>query len=222
MLKISRLIASLLMTVALAVPAVAEDVGRMRLPVLKDVQVKFQLVFNSRSGLYEYIYTVSNPSTNTGEIWKIYIDISRPPDSMELSSEGFLIPYGATTESFDESMAFFEDFPGGYVRMVPVGIKPPSGWRGSLMARGAASFSVDEDRGGKDILPGDTFTDLKLISYGLPTIRQIVVDPWWMYVQSADLTDEEAEEEDKRAREIEASVPVQYLYPRPDRPSCRL
>ena len=186
MLKISRLIAGLLITIALTAPVAAQDAGRLPLPVLRDVKVESRVAFDA--GLYTYIYTVSNPSTNTGEIWNIDIDVSKPPGSLELSSEGFTIPLGATTKSFDEKMAFVAGWPRGYVPMVPVGMVPPLGWAGGLSASGFAGFSEDKDRGGKSIFPGDRLTDLKLISYGLPAIRQIYVEPWWIYVQSQDLT----------------------------------
>ena len=132
MLKAMRVIVGLLMTIALTAPVAAQDAGRLPLPALRDVRVESRMAFDAGSGLYTYIYSVSNPSTNTGEIWNIDIDVSLPPGSLELSSEGFTIPVGASILSFDEEVAGFSS---GYVPMVPLGMIPPSGWAGGLCKR---------------------------------------------------------------------------------------
>ena len=107
MLKAMRVIVGLLMTIALTAPVAAQDAGRLPLPALRDVRVESRMAFDAGSGLYTYIYSVSNSPTNTGEIWNIDIDVSLPLGSFELSSEGFTIPLGASILCFYEESAGF-------------------------------------------------------------------------------------------------------------------
>ncbi len=184
--------------IGLTAYVLAQDAGQIPVPVFTDVKVQAIATLDSVTGLYTYNYTISNPATNTGKIWTIDIDITRPPDSGYLSSEGLTIPVGSITiKTFDEEIADFED---PKIPMVPIGIRVPSGWTGDVQERGFAGFSSGE--ASTNILPGQTQSGFELISYGLPTIRQIEIEPWWIYVEDEDPTPEE----DQLARQIEDSL----------------
>jgi hypothetical protein len=192
-----RMTLGLLMLMALTTSIDAEQVGRIAVPIFKDVQVQTHAAYDSATGLYTYSYTITNPATNTGEIWSIDIDITKPPNSVSISSYGLTIPFGVRIRTFDDVLTVFE---GDNVPMIPVGMRLPVGWVGSLGASGVAGFDSGDT---PNILPGETRGGFDLISYGLPTIRQIELEPWWIYVEDEDPT----EEEDQRARKIEESLP---------------
>ena len=194
-----RITLGILILILLTTSIDAEQVGRLPVPILKNVQVQAQAAYDPTTGLYTYSYTITNPSTNTGEIWDIEIDITKPPGNSYPSSYGLTIPFGVRTRTFDEVLAIGRDA----VPMVPVGMLLPKGWEGDLGDRGVAGFTSFNEIGGTKILPGETRSGFNLISYGLPTIRQIELEPWWIYVEDEDPTDEE----DRRAREIEDSLP---------------
>src|SRR3989338_1341734 len=169
-------------------------------PVFTSAGIQSSVAYESTTGLYTYSYTITNPSTNTGEIWSIDIDITKPPDSVYLSSEGLTIPYGVRVRTFDE-LAARRDKP-----MVPVGILVPSSveWGGSLTNSGTAGFSTGAGSGpgGSHINPGETKGGFELISRGLPTIRQIEIEPWWIMVEEGPASEEGAD----IARSIEESL----------------
>ncbi len=71
-------ISTLIIVAGLTLPLKAEQVGLMPVPVFQNVQVQSQVFFNLTTGLYTYSYTITNPVTNTGEIWSIDIDITKP------------------------------------------------------------------------------------------------------------------------------------------------
>lgn len=120
----------------------AEQVGLMPIPVLQDVQVKAHVVFDTGTGLYTYSYSITNPATNTGEIWTIDIDISQPPNTLNLSSAGLTIPFGVNTLAFDEVLAMRRN----PAPMIPVGMQMPSGWDGGVGPTGLADFTSGDPR----------------------------------------------------------------------------
>ncbi len=102
------ILSSLIMVMLLSNFAIAQQVGLMPPPIFTDAKVESQVAYDSTTGLYTYSYAITNPVTNTGEIWRINIDISRPPNSVTLSSEGLTIPVGTTTiKTFDEEIVDF-------------------------------------------------------------------------------------------------------------------
>ncbi|MFQ5598069.1 MAG: hypothetical protein ACE5GK_08465 [Nitrospiria bacterium] len=180
--------------------ALALEAGLLPVPVFTTAKVAAEAVLDSVTGRYIYRYTITNPAANTGEINYFNIDISRPPGGITLDSDGLMIPLGFITKTFDEEMA---DFEGDNVPMVPVGIQPSSGWRGSLGANGFAAFSSGAST--PNILPGETLGEFQLISPGLPKIREIEIIPSWVFL--VEDHDAVTPEEEQHAREIEDSLP---------------
>ncbi len=182
-------------------PTLAEEVGLIPIPIFREAAVSAGVTIDPTTGYHVYGYTISNPDSNTGEIIRFAVDISRPSSSIILSSDGLTIPRGFLTKNFNQEVASFR---GDHVDMVSVGIALPdgSGWRGGLWARGFAGFSSND---GALILPGQTMGGFKLISPGLPTIRKISIEPAWHFL--VENHDAILPEERQRAREIEDSLP---------------
>jgi hypothetical protein len=166
----------------------AQNTGNIPVPVFTKAEVGAEVTYSAGTGLYTYSYSITNPATNTGEIWSIDIDIRRPRYGSVLSGNGLTIPHGYITDSFDESMS---DFKSNITPMVPVGIIVPSGWCGSLGVRGVVGFSSINYS--PNILPGETKGGFKLISRGLPAIRSIEIQPWWIMAVNDEATDEDAD-----------------------------
>jgi hypothetical protein len=212
MIRTSMSIFVFYMVLGIGKPVWSQDTGRMPVPVFTEAGVQAGITYDSTTGLYTYNYAITNPTTNTGEIWDIDIDIRQPRGGKVLTSEGLMIPHGFITETFDEDLAGFK---GDFVPMVPVGIRVPSGWGGDLGARGVASFSSGD---APNILPGETKGGFELISRGLPTIRDIEIEPWWIFMEEGSASEEGA----KIAREIEESLKVKKKTIGPTAPPSAL
>ena len=198
-----RLLAALWIIVGSNIPVRAEQVGLMPIPVLQNVQVQAEVSFDSTPGHYTFSYVITNPATNTGDIWSIDIDISQPFRERVFSSEGLTIPLGMKALTFDEVFAMRRN----PTPVVPVGMRVPPGWDGGLGSTGLADFTSGDPltKGSGKIIPGEKQGGFELISPGMPTIREIKLIPNWVLLVP---TEEEATPELKqRAREIKASLP---------------
>ncbi|MBI3753905.1 MAG: hypothetical protein HY266_07700 [Deltaproteobacteria bacterium] len=186
-----------IMVVLLIKLAIAEQVGLMPVPIFTYAKVESQVAYDSATGLYTYSYTITNPATNTGEIIHIDIDITRPSNSVTLSSEGLTIPIGKKIKTFDEVIAMTNN-PKLSLSLVPVGELVPSGWTGGLAQFGSKT-------GGDRITPGETQSGFEIISRGLPSIREIELVPKWvLLVESEEMV---TQEEKQLASQIEDFLP---------------
>lgn len=193
-----RIIIGFLIFIGLTATSVrAQQIGQLPIPVFQNVQIQSQVAFDAGAGLYTYSYTISNPASNTGEIWSIDIDITQPTNSVNLSSQGLTIGGDRIVVTFAEKIV---DFKGSNVPMVPVGISAAGGWAGGIGRRGVAGFSSGD--AATNILPGQTQSGFEFITRGLPTIREIEIEPWWIYVSEGPATKEGT----KQAREIEKNI----------------
>lgn len=172
----------------LSIPARA-DVGLLPTPTLVGVQTQAIVTYDLTSQIYNYNYTVINPSSNTGQIWLIKVDattkfpksFSPPFDSTDLN-----IPYGVSTLSFDDMVSSLIPLAlpvsSGY--LVAFGQQIPTGWSGGLSKTGFAHFwSLN---GTPNVAPGSTITGLVLQSRGLPTIRTTEAVPFWQLVLNSE------------------------------------
>jgi len=182
----SKLIQTIILIfgISLTSPVWARNTGKVLVPVFSSVGVKADIGYNSVTDLYTYDYSISNPATNTGEIWEFDIDITQPKYGATLSSDGMIISHGKKTQSFNEVVSKRKD----YVPMVPVGINVPSGWSGDITYRGTAGCYSKNDY--PKILPGETKGGFQLVSRGLPTIRSIEIQPWWIMIEDDAASDE--------------------------------
>jgi len=213
--RIFMIIIFLFLEIGLTTTVCAQDTGLVPVPVFTNAGVGAEVAYGSVTDLYTYSYAITNPETNTGEICRIDIDISQPKYAQVLSSDGLTITYGLITESFDESVAIFK---GNFEPMVPLGIVVPSGWSGGVGTGGFASFS--SRTGFPKILPGEIKGGFQLFSRGLPAIRSIEIEPWWVFatenfVSAEDeIISRETEESLKfTTRTIGPTAPPQELIP---------
>lgn len=154
-------------------------VGLLPVPVLQDVDVQSQVQFDSGTDRYTYQYSFTNPPTNTGEIWRIKIDIRQNRYQQGLDSSGLTIPRGSATPTFDSLLEDLEPLalPTG-ITLVPIGQRTPTGWHGGIGRDGFGGFS--SGTGTPKIKPGSSQGGFEIISAGVPTIRQIQVIPDWV------------------------------------------
>lgn len=134
-------------------------VGVLPVPILKDVYVTATIAYNSTTSWYTYSYSVSNPASNTGEIWMMKIDITDPHGSIQITdSSGLTIPFGRNPISFDDMLNKLQslNLPTG-TSIVPIGQRAPSGWSGGLSRDGLAIFA-NQGMGVPNIFPAPVLT----------------------------------------------------------------
>ncbi len=180
--------------------ALAEE----ELPVLKDVGVDADISYDKSTGVYNFSYSVSNPSSNTGEVSLFRMEIAKAEGTASLSSEGLFIKKVITRKgnllikSFDDALAVKSAWIEGDV--IPVGTDFPGVWSSALRI----SREVRWGAGHVDnaVKPGNSLKGFELYSRGIPGIRNIVVEPHWVYIFKGSISDEET----KRADEIEEKL----------------
>ena len=69
------------------------QVGLMPIPTLQGVQVSAETTLDVGTELYTYGYTVSNPASNTGQIWNIQVDVTSN-SSLFFNTSALTIPKG--------------------------------------------------------------------------------------------------------------------------------
>lgn len=165
---------------------------------LIDVKVDPKVTFNASSGIYNYSYKVTNPSSNKESIFSIDLFIERNAQGdSELSSKGLqqckLYVKASSKLAFEKRL------------MVPVGSVSPANWicgYGALKGYTAGSFGWGAVDDPYLIKPGSSLTDFSLSSYGLPGIRDILVAPAIDY----DLLPPEYEGDVKKAMDLENRI----------------
>jgi hypothetical protein len=179
--------------------AIAHDI-----PVLKDVQVIATLKFDKNLNIYEYSYVVSNPSYSMGNIDNLQIDISKPLQSQDLSADGLIIIKGISRRGRVVQDTFEDEIADIGSRMdkpiIPVGTNIPDGWMGGISLMGTVSWGSRNKT--SDILPGQSLNGYVIMSRGVPTIREALVRPDWVYVAEGYVT----EEDEKEARRIKEEI----------------
>ncbi len=152
---------------------------------------------DERTGIFTYLYRVSNPAINDGLIWSIDIEITQGPNDAVLSRTGLVNGPGYDRVSSEDASR--------RISMVPVGIDGPPGWDASLGSdshvplRGVAGWARTESA--ELIGPGQSREGFRLTSYGLPGIRIVEVEP---EIDYANLPDEFADAQ--KARQLRDSL----------------
>jgi hypothetical protein len=201
-----RLALYMFMACIAASPAQAQQVGLLPVPVFQNAQIQAQTSFDAGSGFYTFAYTINNPATNTGQIVSVRVDVASPAGSVPFGSSGLTIPIGGQNVSFDNFVSILA--PLNPPPMVPVGMNMPTGWNGALAVSGFAFFASGDPRttGTDMISPGQTKGGFALISPGVPTIRQVKLVPFWVFlVDDAEAT---TAEDDQLAQATEDSLPI--------------
>lgn len=139
------------------------------LPVLENVQVKASATLDDKSGIYTYTYSISNPQSNTGEIWSIDIDITKPEGSIDVSSEG--ITNGPRYTKHSSALVLSRIG----IPLIPVGLFSPSKWSSGFSMDGTAGWGSSDAP--FRIHPGKSLSGFAITSHGLPGIRSIIIEP---------------------------------------------
>ncbi len=152
---------------------------------------------DERTGIFTYLYRVSNPMINDGLIWSIGIEITQGPNDEVLSPTGLV--NGPLSAAIISELAHRE------VPMVPVGMEGPPEWLLALVVddhvppRGLARWDVFHNA--EPIRPGQNLDGFRLTSYGLPAIRIVKIQP---LIDYDNLPDEFADAQ--KARQLRDSL----------------
>lgn len=204
-----------LVSLLAANPAVAA--GLLPVPTLTGAQITASAQEDPVNGWFVYAYHVTNPVGNTGEIWNVKIDVLDPASEIQFSTGGLTLPLGAGRLGFSDLLsrislaAEISPTPVRPNNIVPFGQNVPPGWSGGLGLDGFASFHSSDET--PNIVPGSSLAGFELLSYGLPSIREAQVIPFWVYVVEDHGVS--PSEEALQAGEIERKLPlsIQTLGP---------
>ncbi len=141
-------------------------------PILLDIKIQATVELVQASGIYTYSYEFSNPSTNTGQIWSIQIEMLQPSTGADVGREG--VEHEPGSARTIEPIVSKELSKEGKV-LVPVGLYSPKNWGGGPSVHGTVSWGSDDAP--YRILPGQSLSGFMLISRGLPGIRAIMIYP---------------------------------------------
>lgn len=150
---------------------------------LKDIRVTGTVTLDNTTGLYTYSYSIFNPPANDGKVFIFEIDIVKPLNSQELSSNGLVIQSGMNIQgkilirSFEEEVARIKKILQKPV--IPVGARPPlgypfPGWDVGIAVMGTVMWGGSEQ---SLVLPNQTLGGFVLTSFGLPGIREAKLQP---------------------------------------------
>ncbi len=155
------------------------------LPILENVQVKASISLGKKLSVYNYTYTISNPKSNTGEIWSVDIDITKPPRSQEISKEGIINGPRFARHSSELVLSTIG------IPLIPVGLFSPPDWTSGLSMDGTAGWGSSDAP--FRIHPGQSLSGFKMVSRGLPGIRSIKIEPKFKQTPVLDATREDVE-----------------------------
>jgi len=165
------------------------------LPKLENVEVKVNLSLDA-SGIYKYAYKITNPASNTGEIWLAGIDITKPAGSIDLTSEGITNGPRFLRHSSELILSTIE------VPLVSVGLFSPANWTSGITVRGTAGWGSSD--AASRIHPGQSLGGFEVISRGLPGIRSATLEPFFRQTP----VDEATPENTERLKAIEKAIEV--------------
>ena len=166
----------------------AYAVGLMPTPVLNNAKISSIVSFDQPNRRYNYVYAVTNPTGNSGEIWHFTIDVSYTAENgMKDQTYGLTIPFGIPIDfsamlselvSMNNARSIPTPMQAGTI--VPFGQIVPQGWAGALGLDSYAHFISGDNA--PNIMPGTSLGGFQLISYGVPTIRKAQIIPLWMHI----------------------------------------
>jgi hypothetical protein len=172
------------------------DVGLLPTPTFQGVQTQALVSKDPITQIYTYTYTVSNPSSNTGQIRLIRVDLStKYPKSFTppFDSTDFTIPLGVSTVVFDDLVSILSPsmkLPSSSGYLVAYGQQVPSGWGGGLSVQGFALFGARS--ASAEVAPGSSITGLTLQSRGVPTLVRTDAQPDWKLVLNSESDNDDA------------------------------
>jgi hypothetical protein len=177
-----------LATIALGLTAstVYADTGINPIPVFSSVSATSTATYDPTATCYYYNYSVTNPSTNTGAVQFIKMDLSTPYKYFDPNtcSIPLLIPRGSNVSfnpNFSIPLAVQHQ---GHV--LSFGEAVPDGWMGTADAIGMSGFATMGPSA--RIQPGHTQGGFQIQSSNPPTLKLMEVRPHWLFEPSSEAT----------------------------------
>jgi hypothetical protein len=167
----------------------------LQAPRLADVELHIFVEKDNITGIFNYVYSLKNGVANIGCIRRLEIDLTYPPNSIELSKDG-LIDYPRYIDRVKKE------------GIIPVGIPKLPGFKGFKIAW-FAGFGVSKrvDWASADIKfdleRGTQLDSIIMTSHGLPGLRAFIVSPKYNPMPPVIVT---PENEDS----VRANVPWSY------------
>lgn len=165
------------------------------LPKLENVRVQ-ATVTRDPSGIFTYSYAITNPSLNTGEIWLVDIDITKPAGGIDVGTEGITNGPRFLRHSSELVLSTIQ------TPLVPVGLFSPPGWTSGLTVIGTGGWGSSD--ASFRIHPGQSLGGFEMTSRGLPGIRSSIIAPKFKQTP----VDEATPEDEERIRAIEKAIEV--------------
>jgi hypothetical protein len=137
---------------------------------LQDIKIGVTVSLDGKTGVYRYLYTVTNSAKNDGQIRSIRIATRRDPATQsELASTG--LKKCVKDHTADWAL---QKYP-----FVPVGSEAPAPWScGCGAVPELAGISCGWGASQKTYInPGATLTGFALTSFGLPGLNEVLVEP---------------------------------------------
>lgn len=140
---------------------------------LTNIGVGFSIAFDGAKGIYTYTYKLTNPTSNDGDIFsmKIITGTDLKTDAA-LSSEGLMqcskFSAAASQLALQEALS------------VPVGSAAPNLWSCTytqIDKSGLGAFRWGASKERALLKPGNSLDGFALTSYGIPSIRQVIIEP---------------------------------------------
>ncbi|MFZ3071967.1 MAG: hypothetical protein WA162_01845 [Thermodesulfobacteriota bacterium] len=168
--------------------AFAETYWAGELPNIKDTSLKAEVIVDK--DIFTYSYSISSGYSNTGQIWSFDIDIRYPEGSIALSDEGLK---NGPDDIASTNVLSLPETP----KMIPVGLWSPPDWNSGLSVVGMAGWGSDDKQ--YRISPGRYLTGFRIMSRGLPGIRDFRIEP-----KLIPPSEEEDEDEENEIAKIQA------------------
>lgn len=177
-------------------------------PILLDIKIQPTVELDQASGIYTYYYTFSNPSINTGQIWSIQVEMLKSETGADVGREG--VEHEPGGANIIEPVVTKELAKEGKI-LVPVGLYSPKNWGGGPSVRGKVGWGANNDP--YFIKPGQTLSGFRMISRGLPGIRDITIYPRMPFELWAREDDPPEEQARKDALEEEVAFKGKTIGP---------
>ncbi|MBI4822892.1 MAG: hypothetical protein HY805_01505 [Nitrospirae bacterium] len=132
---------------------------------LEDIEIKAE-INRSAEGYFIFSYEIYNPPKNNGRIWSIDIDVKKGEGESELNRG---LELGVRCHKYGTEDVIASE------TVVPVGMDSPPNWScgvGTSKIAGWGAYDYPYH-----LLPGQSLSGFVITSYGLPGIRDIIVEP---------------------------------------------
>ena len=148
--------------------SVVHAVGLLPVPALRNPQISADAALDPGTGKFAYAFTVTNPSTSTGEIWDFKIEVFSESNGMMFNNSGFTIPFTSRSLDFRTLLSRLVSLNSSVstpTRLtaqttVPFGQSVPAGWNDGLGMDSFASFSAGDNT--PNIAPGSSLGGFQL------------------------------------------------------------